>query len=267
MNINIIDVSDTHVNSHVGLLPPKVQLDDGGVKEYNVVQKFIWESWIDFWQRVNGLRGYKIGVFKGDILDLDPGQRISNNRTDIIKMALAAYEPALDILDTKFVVRGTEYHAGIAAELEENFAKYIGAKQHPETGNYAWWRLPMNINGILLDFAHHTNIGSLPWTETNSLIRLIYQTILECEHDNTPVPNIISRGHVHRHVDTYNIHPRIRAYTTNSWQHKTAYGHKRATDKSVTYGGSIITITDNKYDIEHVTYHAKKDYIWKLELN
>jgi hypothetical protein len=264
LNTHIIDVSDTHGNSTLGLYPPELKLDDGGKREYNEVQKYIWEAWLDFWlKHVKPLRGPKIGIFKGDLCDTDPGQRVSNNRADILKILHAIYEPALDILDTIFVVRGTEYHTGVAAELEELFAHQIGAEKCPETDSSSWWHLRMAVDGVNLDFAHHTSIGGLPWTAPGPLVRLIFQTIAENSVSGLPVPHIISRGHVHKHIDTYKTHPQVRAYTTNAWQGKTAYAHKRATGKTTEYGGSIITINNGDYEIEHVTYYAKKDPVWQ----
>jgi hypothetical protein len=142
-------VSDLHINSSVGLCPPKIRLDDGGSYNYSLLQKTIWSNWLDFWQRFYALDGTKYVVFNGDTLDRELGQCISNNEADMLHTVMAATEPARQANTTIFQVRGTGYHVGPAAFAEEEFATLINAEPCPDThihgGIYGWLSKRCNL--------------------------------------------------------------------------------------------------------------------------
>lgn len=256
-------VSDLHACSSVGLCPPKVNLDDGGTYIHSPFQKAVWQNWLDFWQRFYALDGTKYVVFNGDTLDRELGQSITNNEADMLKLTMAATEPARRANTTIFQVRGTGYHVGPAAYAEEEFATLINAEKCPDTGTHSWWHLRMEMQKVQLDIAHHTNIGGLPWTSVNPLLRLIFEIQIDNQRNGIPLPNLVARGHVHQYVDTKDLHPTTRVWTTPAWQLKTAYGFRRVPNKITEFGGSIISIDNGNYSVEQIIYRAKKEVVWK----
>ena len=97
---HLIVVSDLHVNSHLGLWHPDFN-DDGGQKGLNKFQKTLWKWWGGFCYKVERLKGYKILVLNGDIVQgihpkrdtelrtLDPA--IQNEAASAVVMELSKY--------------------------------------------------------------------------------------------------------------------------------------------------------------------------------
>ena len=256
-------VSDMHIGSTLGLCPPKTNLDDGGTYSYSPFQKTVWKYWLDFWTRFTRLDGTKYVVLNGDTLDRELGQCVSTNEADMLKLVMAATEPARQQGATVFQVRGTGFHVGPAAFAEEQFATLINAEPCPDTGAHSWWHLRMAIQKVRLDITHHVNIGGLPWTTINPLIRLIYEIQLDNARSGLPLPNLVTRGHVHQYVDTKDIHPTTRVWTTPAWQLKTSYGFRRVPNKPTEFGGSIISIDAGQATVEQIIYRAKPETVWQ----
>src|SRR3972149_9686768 len=97
-------VSDTHINSTVGLSTPSVTLDDGGEYRASKGQRWLWHNWLDFWDTVTELvtrHDAKVWtVFNGDLVEGDGKNRstqlITQNDTTVMSMALDAIRPALE---------------------------------------------------------------------------------------------------------------------------------------------------------------------------
>lgn len=260
---HIANVSDLHVNSVMALCTPHIKLDDGGEYQASPGQLVIWQAWLDYWQKFKALKGTKYIIINGDCGDLATDQTISPNPSDVLQLTQKVLEPALACKPKYiFILRGTEYHTGRTAWLEECLAAELGAIPCADTGANSWWRLRLNIQDVQLDFAHHCNIGALPWTEANPLVRMLYEIETYNQRNALPVPHLVSRAHVHQSVDTYSLHPNMRAFTTPSWQSKTAYGHKRATNKATQFGGTFITIVNGAYTLRHIVYQPRKETVW-----
>lgn len=264
--IDHIETSDQHINSRLGLCAPVVKYDGGGKYEHSERQSIIWKYWLDFCSRITRSNNEKVFVLDGDIFDFDPisQQRISSNPADILKIGLATLEPLLSINGYKFIVRGTEHHTGSSGWLEEMFAEHIGAEKCPETGDHSWWHLRQNIEGVNFDISHHITIGSMPHTKLNKAFSTIYEVRDTCIDAGYPVPDIIFRAHVHTFIDTEHANKKTRLIITPSWQAKTAYGFKRATNKINEHGGTITRINNGKFEIENIIYTPRREPIWTL---
>ena len=121
----VVVVSDAHINSTVGLCPPSVNLDDGGTYRYSVQQRALWRSWLDFCEKAHDSTDNVIVILNGDLVENGnkSTQVISRNKASILGMAYDAIAPLVEDADKVFVIRGTEYHTGSSADLEEAFAK------------------------------------------------------------------------------------------------------------------------------------------------
>src|SRR4030065_1111786 len=113
-------VSDTHINSPVGLSVPTCNLDDGGTYHASKAQRWLWHNWLDFWNCVMELctqHDAKVWtVFNGDLIEGDGKNRstqlITHNDTTAQRVALDVIEPALKGSERTFVIPGTAGHAG-----------------------------------------------------------------------------------------------------------------------------------------------------------
>src|SRR3990170_2975099 len=157
-------VSDTHINSSVGLSPLSVNLDDGGTYHASKGQRWLWHNWLDFWQSVGEcVTKHTQGkdkpnvwtVFNGDLVEGDGKNRshqlITHNDTTAMRIALDAIQPALEASERVFVIRGTAAHVGLSASLEEKIAIDIEAVKCKETDTYSWWTLLLDCDGVLFD--------------------------------------------------------------------------------------------------------------------
>ena len=115
---NLICVSDLHINSTVALSPPVVNLDDGGTYHASRGQRWLWECWLDFTERVTGLPGRKVLLINGDMGELDTKRRsnqlITVNKANIQRLVLDTLEPLVTAVDSLIVIRGTMAHTGKA---------------------------------------------------------------------------------------------------------------------------------------------------------
>src|SRR5690606_19020550 len=110
-------VGDTHAGSTVAVCPPVIDLDDGGQYAASKAQRWLWQCWGDYWDRVDRERGDRlIVVLNGDLIDGD-----HHNTSQIASRNPNAQAAALDAIlavplalkpDKIFVVRGTAAHVG-----------------------------------------------------------------------------------------------------------------------------------------------------------
>ena len=181
MDTIVAVVSDTHCGSMVGLMPPRQWLlDAGGYYDPSDGQRFLWEVWAEFWEKVAKLRKGKqlVVVFNGDAVQgVDEGfTAIISKRpeeheaihVECMDWALKAARFNREKGDRLFYVRGTERHSEPGAQAEERIAQDLGAEQREGRSSNVLLRLP--INGVMFDFMHRREkAGGRVWTEDNAL--------------------------------------------------------------------------------------------------
>ena len=202
---NAIVVSDTHINSRVGLCTPLVNLDEGGSYRSSPTQRAIWKAWLDFWQEMERLDGRKILIINGDLGELDDKNRnnqlITRNKATVLEMVLDTLQPALDVVDESIIIRGTPAHVGKGAWLEEAIANDLDNAIH-DTDSASWWHFRGRIEGVRFDLAHHGPMGRLPWTEKHAGIKVATMITARYAEMGAPVPDIAIRSHNHRRSDS-----------------------------------------------------------------
>lgn len=268
---SVVIISDLHINSKLALFPPSFVDDSGMVITQNKIQQWLWDSWLDFWQYVASLRNGKlIVILSGDIFEGDhhnTSQIVSHNMADQDKMLEEVVKPILDQKpDYSFFVRGTQVHAGEAGQFEEMAARWFSnqtkVEQEPETGNYSWWWLPLETDGVKFDIAHHGRGGMRPWTANNAANILAAELVFDyCGAAWTP--DIAVRSHVHYKSDTGDNFP-IRVIYTPSWQQSTAHGHKiKPGLRKLQAGGIIVNCDNGQYEVHKKTYCPPLQEVWR----
>ncbi len=256
-------VSDLHTNSTVGLCPPSVNLDDGGTYRASDAQQWIWRNWLDYWQTVKNLkkRTRLIVVLNGDIIDgdhHDTPQIISRNMSDQHRICIKALEPIFALKPHKiFVIRGTEAHVGKSGQNEERIAADIGAEVDPITDTASWWWLPLDVERVRFDIAHHGRMGGRPWTRANAVQATAAELTMRYAERGDKLPDLAIRSHLHQHADSYDNYP-IRVLQTASWQLSTAFGHRIAPGAMLPVGGLIFDCRNGEYTLHKCLYTAKQ---------
>jgi len=228
----IVCVSDIHVNSTAGLLPPKVKRDDGSTHLANKEQRWLWKQWLLLWteiaERKERLGARCVVVFNGDGPDRNRYSGgydlIVVSRSDIIRWTVAVLEPAKRVADTFIINRGTPAHEGGTGELAELIADKIEAMPDPASGNHSWYWPVLDINGKRFTFGHRPPHNTrLENTRNNGAKRTAFGYWAAFHRMGDPVPDVMVFSHVH-HVEQ-GEHDGLFAYYTPPWKLCDAYGH------------------------------------------
>lgn len=207
---------DTHSGSNTALAPTKFSLIAGNVEIANPFQAWLNKLWTDDWNYVKKLaKGHRVCIVDmGDCTEGDHHGSIDclPDTDDHVAMAAELRLPAMNLADEYFLVYGTEVHSGQLAQYEKAMAKELGIG----VKNQGYSHL-IDLDGHILDVAHH-GTGT-----PDSMIRRVME---DCSRDGRQLPRFVVRGHRHVIVDSGEKYPRIRAFTTPSWQLRTAYGRK-----------------------------------------
>jgi hypothetical protein len=262
-------VSDTHINSTIGLCPPRVQLDDGGTYRPSRFQRELWRCWGEFWgvvqQRREGLPLFV--VLNGDLVDgdhHDTSQLVSRNLETQARMAVEVLDPMAQMADQLFVIRGTEAHTGPSAMWEEFLGRDLGAVGDDIAGTASWWWLPLEVDGVRFDFAHHPGTSSRrPWTRGGAANRLAAWVLNDYAEAGDRPPHLVFRSHNHVYEDSGNNHA-VRAIITPCWQLTTGFGHRvGGSGKLADIGGVIVECQDGHYQLEVQRYRPRRRKSWR----
>jgi len=248
-------VSDPHINSAVGLLPPGAQRDDGQEIKPSKSQAWLWERWQDYWNDVKQAalvcKAQSSVVINGDWGDLnkhDGFQLLTTNPDTVIDWMTKSLQPLADFTHKLYVVRGTEAHVGGSGWLEERAAKDAGAVSDAETGLSSFWVLRLQIEGVRVLLAHHPGTNSrVPWTVGAAANRAAVKTQLA--FGATECPDLAIFAHVHHSEDSFDNHA-VRAIFTPPWCLADAYSYRLGFGWAAQeIGGLIIIVDDNKFRV------------------
>lgn len=270
-------VSDLHAGSTVAVCPPRIELDDGGAYEASRGQLWLWQNWLDYWERVKRVRDeHKADLyvlFNGDMVEGDHHHtyqilsRHPGAQSEVVRQVTSI---PLDLSpDRVFVVRGTESHVGSGGSGEEGVAKSwrdhaVPVEGDPDHGTLSWWHLRALLRGSLIDCTHHGRTGFRPWTEGNASRLLAQQIFFEHAARHERWPDLAIRSHFHRFNDSGWL-PRqpVRVVQTPAWQLSTSYVHKRHPEGLADIGGLIVLLREGEVpEVRPVLYEPSRGPIW-----
>jgi hypothetical protein len=259
-------VADLHINSTTGLCPPGMDLDDGGSYQPSEGQRFLWRSWLDYWQVVDDLVGDDplYVVVNGDAVDADikdrSAQMVSRNLATILDAAITVLEPVRRLAHRLFIIRGTESHVGLSGQIEEELAGDLDAEKDGDRAS--WWQLRAKFAGAEFDIAHHASMGRLPWTSANAGNKLAALAVMAAGEEGCKPPAVVVRSHVHKWSESGKNYSAL-ACTTPCWQLPTAYSYRLGGVDALHIGGVWFEVVNGKitrYDRE-LYFPARKE-IW-----
>lgn len=272
--ILIAVVSDVHCGSTLAICPPEgVRLDDGGRYTPSGPQVWLWQCWVEYWERVRALarkhRARLWVVYNGDLFE--------GSHHHTVQIISAHPEPQAYLADRifgvprslepehTFIVRGTEAHVGPSGATEEQFARWIKAERNQTLERWSWWQLRLEPHGVLIDCQHHGRMGFRPWTEANAVQLLAAQIFFEHARFGWRHPDIAIRSHYHRYGDSSHAHP-VRVVLTPGWQLKTAHAYRVATESIAHVGGiTLLVCPDRSYDLCAILFRPEPPEVWRDE--
>lgn len=264
-------ISDLHLGSTIGLCPPSLTLDDGGTYMASRAQRWLWLCWQNYWEQVRAARrpGDRLYVVvNGDIMDgdhHDTPQIITRNPSTILSLASSVLDPVAQEADRLFIVRGTETHVGKSASQEEEVARDLGAVPDAEAGTHSWWVLPMEVEGVNFQFAHHGNVGSRTWSRGGTVMANAADISLNHLLRGQKPPDVAVRSHMHQFADSGTTYP-TRLFHTPAWQLSTAFVARIAPGKVADFGGFLFSVEDGEYEFKWIgrnQYIPKAKKSWK----
>lgn len=258
-------ISDLHTNHKMGLNKPEVDLEEGDKWKACGLQKTLFHTWEDCLGKIKKKKkGKLIGVLNGDIVDVDTknrtGQIISHNPKVAISGAVSILEPFADMCKEIYFVKGTEAHVGESAWVEDTIAEnFTNAQTCPDTNSKGWWFLPLEIDGVKMDIAHHPKggTGGRPMNSQSSIDRLASDTLFEYANQRLPLPDLVIRSHIHQFKDSRDAFA-VRAITTPAFCFLGAYARRLGINSEPGVGCVLIYVDGGGYEIEPIIYSPKR---------
>lgn len=222
----VLVLSDLHVGSTVGLLPPKHRTIEGNVIELNAVQAFLWDAWRDMLRWVEDTTAganYAV-VINGDLIEGDhhgTKQIWSKDTADHVAAAADVLQPVLARASHFFIVQGTESHTN---NHEISLGKILRAQTNPDTGLPAFTRLHLSVHGCRCAFRHHIGTSVRAWTGATALAAVLAEETIQAVSNGEAAPQVVCAAHRHK-FGTY-TNGRGTVVVSPPWQMLTRFGHK-----------------------------------------
>lgn len=276
----LVDISDFHVGSKLGLCPPTVTMDKGGTYRFNKLQAWLWPHYTGLWKLVKEMRQgqdlYLIcnGEFRDGVHFT--AESFTTNEADITQAVIQVLEPIKECQpDYTFCLRGSQAHSGLASWYDEFIAKYIAedfnVQANPNTGDMASDALNLWIDDFLFDVTHHVAMGRLPHTEAASIPRAI-NTVIGRYGRKERLPDFILRAHNHRMFDSGNLvrvdqgdgtQHTVRMLTTPGWKYPDSHLHKYSQSVVPHFGAWILQIDGSEVEAIPYRRQPRRGKAWK----
>lgn len=257
--------SDLHAGSTLGLCPPVFSLSEGGTYKASTAQRWLWRRWLEYITTVQDkAKQYGVGytaILNGDVIEGNHHNTfsvISGSETVQMRVAEAVLDPLLQDADAAYFVRGTPAHVGEGARLEEKIADNW-TNTIRDGDNASRWHLLLDVNGTLLDVAHHGRIGRMPWTRPNGAHGLAAAVIADCADNGQRIPDLVLRAHWHQYVDTFHNYNSTRLIAMPAWQLVTGYVQRFTPGALADIGGLIVTCwPGGRYELDVIRFRPKR---------
>jgi len=254
----LVVLSDTHIGSSTAVSPLKYTIhsrskNEATNQDANLLQRWLYANWIDFYDYVKSkARKHRIIVAHlGDVIDnVHHGStQLVQEVDDQVEMAKTLLMPYREIADTFVGILGTATHAGTDHAIESALYKELKA-------DFIEQQMTIDIDGILVDLAHHGRIGTRPWT--SGAANLASEIMLDYAQSGLPLPHYIFRGHFHTIDDSGSKFENTRLIQCPAWQLKTTFSNRVAGNTRRSDIGGIL-LNDGKLDLSHARYRGQPD--------
>lgn len=222
----LVVASDFHVGSTKGLLHPGFVTVEGNGIKLNAMQEWLWLCWEKanaFIQEQVGDEPYAV-VLNGDVIEgIHHGTKEiwSPLIDDQIKAAKEILSPFVGPASASFMVKGTECHT---AASENGLGAALSCVRDEQTGNHAFDRLVLELNGIRHVFRHHIGTSVRRGLAGTQLSANLAEEQVEAANNGEKIPRVVVCSHRHKYglyQDTNGL-----LVVTPPWQGLTRFGHK-----------------------------------------
>lgn len=271
-------IGDLHANSTVALCPPVFE-NENGTHLPTEAQEWLWACWLDYWSHVK--TSLKPSLWQKTlklwlVVNGDMFEGRHHGTTEIITgdeeiqqdLGQMVLQPGLD-LEPEFIffTKGTSPHVGQAAKFERFFAKSLAKEGYPvvpnnETGSYVWDYLPLMVEGVYFDIAHHGKAGRLPHTTGPSMVRNAVYHEQKLRSAGEKIPDVAIRSHTHRGGDSGELNTAIRWLSLWPWQLTTDFGNYLDPGVILPVGGFWFICDKGGYDFKHKKYQGRRTPPW-----
>lgn len=256
---HMVVVGDIHAGSTHAVMPPEYTTLEGNVIKANLVQRWLYNCWEHFstWvdQEVGDDQYYLL--IMGDVIEgIHHGTKevVSTELHDHAGIALELLRPLSRRSAGTFIIEGTECHTG---NIEHALAKSLGAKQNPETKQYAWHSFRATINGTPIHASHHIGTTTRPYLESSQLGPTLNTERLEASRAGQVSPELVFRAHRHKFGLFEDDSGAI--VVSPCWQALTRFARKVVPAAQVQCGGVLVSWDDdNDWSIKKKIYKSAK---------
>ena len=234
MSKRILVVNDMHVGSTMGIMPDKVELDDGNTVYANKLQRELYSNWR---KMIDDIGHVDVCICNGDLCDginyIEDGNGLWTVDKDI--QVQTAAELLKDIkADNYHGLCGSGYHTGNKYNLDEMVMKELEGTFDMEC--------VLNYEDVVFHVRHETGFTSVPYTRSNPLNKDMVNTILEREEYGHI--DVFLRAHTHY---THGVLWKgMFGLITPCWKYKDAFIRKRQ-NVGCDLGYTIFDVDDGEY--------------------
>jgi len=249
--VAVLVISDTHTGSSLGLAPPLVYLDDGGIYHASEAQKHVYDHWQGVWKRTLDLRLPVVVIDNADTIEgfhHNTAQIWGTDPRKHIDVAVDLRMPYRNKVERWYSLRGTAAHVGASGSGDEAVAKGIGADA--SNGSFSHYHLKVEVSNVLIDVSHHgVSAGRRPWVDGNVLRSFGRGIVIDSLSRRERPPDVIVRSHVHvaRHETIRDYNYRCECIITPAFQLASEFVHRVATERDLSdIGATLITVENGK---------------------
>lgn len=270
---SIVIVSDLHCGSTLGLTTEQVMpMAEGGGYQPSRFQADVARAWHDFFRNIvpKETKGSKkrILVVNGDMVDGNHHNTVAlaTNNIQIQEMwATTILTDASKDFDRVYCTLGTEAHSLPGGQADERIAAAIGAEKNPD-GMSAAWQLWLDIDGMLVNIAHHIGTTSSAAYESSAVMRELVAALVEAGQWEQKLPDVIVRSHRHRYIRLAipSAKGEIQAVVTPGWQLKTPFVERLDRMRMPHIGAIILKMDGSTCEIKAKIYPMRQVDVRKV---
>jgi len=235
----ILVVSDLQVGSRYSNWPEKMPIKDGGYWRLNPGQQMLADAWDKFLKLAIQIKP-NILVLNGDMIEgaQEKAKGVPVITSDLGEQAEAAImllQPLCKSIKEIYCIKGTSYHDSDQAGPLERIAKELGCIPF-RPYQYTAWVLNLDVNGVILNFAHTISVSTGLYRATAPDREGIWSAL--AGRSKVPDADAVIRSHVHLfcHVEHSSKHMVI----TPGWQLQTEYLIKKSYYRMYPEIGSVL---------------------------
>ena len=236
----VLVVSDLQTGSKYSNWPTELPIKDGGHWRLNPKQRIVKAAWDSFVRLANEKIRPDVIVLNGDMIEgcqykSQAAPVVTPEASEQCEAAKILLGPLLDSCKEAYLVRGTEYHDGLNGQDIERLGKDLDCIPYRKN-QYSDWVLNLDIEGVVINFAHHISVSTGIYRATAPDREGIWGAL--SGKAKTPDADCIVRSHVHTFVHVE--HSKKHIIITPGWQLQTEYQIKKSYYRMFPEIGSVL---------------------------